>query len=59
MKQREDGSWRGGYFPVPGFMVRKVEDIYATSKILMLFYRVYKDMITLQKCLESHPVSRK
>lgn len=59
MKQREDGSWRGGYFPVPGFMVRKVEDIYATSQILMLFYRVYKDMITLQKCLESHPVSRK
>lgn len=37
-KQRADGSWDGGYFPLPNPKKRKAEDVFCTSEILMFLH---------------------
>jgi hypothetical protein len=41
-RQRKNGAWRGGYFPVPDVKVRKREDIYATSQALIVLHQYYR-----------------
>ncbi len=47
-KQREDGSWRGGVFPHPNSGIKKNEDIFCTSQVLVLL-RPYLDAQTQDK----------
>ena len=43
-RQRPDGSWNGGYFPVPVSEYKKKEDMFCTSSVLILMYN-YLDSI--------------
>ena len=37
-RQKADGSWNGGFFPVPVPEYRKKEDMFCTSAVLILLY---------------------
>ena len=38
-RQRKNGSWNGGMFPVPDPRIRRKEDVYCTAQALTLFHK--------------------